>query len=649
MASTSSRPAAVSLDPDALTRYLDGTYGDIRREVREILARPEHAPVDAGISTSAYRELVLERMRSLAADGKTGIGFPASVGGMDDVGGAVAAFETLGHGDLSLMVKCGVQFGLWGGAVLHLGTEEHHRAYLPDTITGALPGCFAMTESGHGSDVQSLATTATYDPATEEFVVDTPDDDARKDYIGNAATHGRIAAVFAQLVVAGESHGVHALVVPLRDEHGATLPGVRIEDCGEKLGLNGVDNGRIWFDEVRVPRTALLNRYADVSPDGTYSSDIENANRRFFTMLGTLVQGRVCVGGAGAAAAKNALTIAVRHALRRRQFGPEGGLSEALLLDYRTHQRRLLPRLARSYALHFAQSELLDEFHRVFTDVGSDAETAERDRRRLETFAAGIKALSTWHATDTIQACREACGGFGYLAENRFAALKADTDVFTTFEGDNTVLLQLVAKSLLTDYKDQFEVLDAPGMVRFVADQTIDTIVEKSLARQLVGAIADVIPGIDDTPRDVREREYQIELMRWREEHIIGSVARRLKRGMDAGMGPFEVFGACQDHVVAAAHAHVERVVLEAFARAVEACSDTALKVTLDRLCDLYALSAIEEDRGWFLEHGRMSAQRSKRITREVNALCAELREEAGPLVDAFGIPDSVIAAPIAT
>ncbi len=649
MASTSSRPAAVSLDADALTRYLDGSYGDIRREVREILARPEHAPVEAGISTAAYRELVLERMRSLAADGKTGIGFPASVGGMDDVGGAVAAFETLGHGDLSLMVKCGVQFGLWGGAVLHLGTEEHHRAYLPDTITGALPGCFAMTESGHGSDVQSLATTATYDPDTEEFVVNTPDDDARKDYIGNAATHGRIAAVFAQLVVGGESHGVHALVVPLRDEHGATLPGIRIEDCGEKLGLNGVDNGRIWFEEVRVPRTALLNRYADVSPDGTYSSDIENANRRFFTMLGTLVQGRVCVGGAGAAAAKNALTIAVRHGLRRRQFGPEGGLSEALLLDYRTHQRRLLPRLARSYALNFAQSELLEEFHRVFTDVGSDAETAERDRRRLETFAAGVKALSTWHATDTIQTCREACGGLGYLAENRFAALKADTDVFTTFEGDNTVLLQLVAKSLLTDYKDQFEVLDAPGMVRFVADQTIDTIVEKSLARQLVGAIADVIPGIDDTPRDVREREYQIELMRWREEHIIGSVARRLKRGMDAGMGPFEVFGACQDHVVAAAHAHVERVVLEAFARAVDACSDTALKVTLDRLCDLYALSAIEADRGWFLEHGRMSAQRSKRITREVNALCAELREEAGPLVDAFGIPDAVIAAPIAT
>ena len=90
---------------------------------------------------------------------------------------------------------------------------------------------------------------------------------------------------------------MHAFVVPIRED-GEVLPGVRIEDCGRKLGLNGVDNGRIWFDGVRVPRTALLNQFADVTADGVYESPIENPNRRFFTMLGTLVQGRVCVGGA---------------------------------------------------------------------------------------------------------------------------------------------------------------------------------------------------------------------------------------------------------------------------------------------------------------------------------------------------------------
>src|SRR3954449_10081612 len=127
-------------------------------------------------------------------------------------------------------------------------------------------------------------------------------------------------------------------------------------------------------------------------------------------------------GGRGTKASKVALTIAIRYAGRRRQFGAPGSADEALLLDYRMHQRRLLPLLARTYALHFAQAELVSEFVRVFND-----ERDEHDRRALEAQAAGTKALGTWHATETIQMCREACGGAGYLAENRLATLKADT------------------------------------------------------------------------------------------------------------------------------------------------------------------------------------------------------------------------------
>jgi len=644
MASTSERLAAVSLDADGLRRFLDGRYRDVRERARELLSQPEHAPVVA-LPKEEYREVILERMRSLAANGQTGLGFPVEYGGGGDVGASIAAIETVAHSDLSLMVKVGVQFGLWGGAVLHLGTREHHEAYLPQTITAELPGCFAMTETGHGSDVQSLGTTATFDPETDEFVIHTPDASSRKDYIGNAAAHGRIAAVFAQLSVGDERPGVHAFVVPLRDEKGRPLEGITIEDCGEKLGLNGVDNGRIWFDHVRVPRSALLNRYADVSADGVYSSPIEHPGRRFFTMIGTLIQGRVCVGGAAGNAAKNALTIAVRYALQRRQFGPSEH-SEALLLDYRTHQRRLLPRLARSYALHFAQLEVLERLHTAFSSDDEDAD--ERQRRELETFAAGLKAMTTWHATATIQECRECCGGAGYLAENRFAALKADTDVFTTFEGDNTVLMQLVAKSLLTDYKDQFEHMDQTNLVRFVAGQVVDTVVEKSLARQLLGALVDVIPAVDDE-RDLRDRAFQGELLRWREEHILASVARRIKKGIDDGHDAFLVFNSCQDHVVATARAHIERLVFDAFERAVAACDDKGMKEALGRLLSLYALSAIEAERGWYLEHGRLSGQRAKRITAEVNLLCMDVREQAGALVDAFGVPDALLAAPIAT
>jgi len=628
------------LDSDLLRRFLDGEHREIRERVRELLSRPEFAP-PRDVTREQHRDLMLDRMRALAEEGGTAIGFPIEYGGMGNVGGSIAGFETLGIGDLSLLVKCGVQFGLFGGAILHLGTERHHKAYLPGVISTDLPGCFAMTETGHGSDVQRLGTTATYDENTDEFVIHTPDELSRKDYIGNAAMHGRAAAVFAQLVVKGEQHGVHCLVVPLRDEQGSTLPGIRIEDCGEKLGLEGVDNGRIWFDQVRVPRDNLLNRYADVDEHGNYTSPIENPNRRFFTMLGTLIQGRVSVGGASITASKLALTTAIRYACGRRQFGPPGSDDEALLMDYRVHQRRLMPLLAKTYALHFAQEMLVAELHRVFSNESSD-----RDRRKLEGLDAGVKAIATWHATHTIQTCREACGGAGYMTENRFADLKADTDVFTTFEGDNTVLLQLVAKGLLTDYSARFGDLSQLEMVRFVGAQVFDTVVERSLARQLVGAVLGAVQSDEEEPA-VETRDFHLQLFRGREEHVLGGVARRLKRGIDEGQDSFTVFNECQDHVLEAARAHVDRLILESFVAAVDRCDDGPLKDTLSALCDLYALSTIEAERGWYFEHSRMSARQSKAITRAVNRLCGELREQAITLVDAFAIPEELLG-PIA-
>ena len=644
-------PSFPSLDVPTLTALLDGRYADVRRLVRTNLV--EHASIldDAlTMSQTDFRERVLDVVRTMAATGQTGFGFPKEYGGGGDVGAAVAAFETLALGDLSVVVKAGVQFGLFGGAILHLGTRAHHEAYLDDLIHGRLFGCFAMTETGHGSNVQALGTTATYDPDRGEFVIDTPDDRARKDYIGNAAAHASHAVVFAQLHVGAEAHGVHALVVPIRDEEGNPMPGVRIEDCGRKIGLNGVDNGRLWFSGVRVPRTNLLDRYAGVTEDGRYFSDIENPDRRFFTMLGTLVQGRVCVGGAAINASKVALAIAIEYAEHRRQFGTPGSGTEEVLLDYGQHQRRLLPLLARTYALHFAQERVAADLHEVFSS-GDESGALELARRALEARAAGTKALGTWHASRTIQECREACGGAGYLSVNRFDALRADTDVFTTFEGDNTILLQLVAKGLLTDYKDSFEDLDQIGMMRFVAATAVETVLERTNARSILERLRDAVPMTGARPTDdapaagLRDGRYHLEMLTWREEHILSSVARRLKRGMDSGAHPASVFSRCQDHVISAAHAHVERIVLEAFLDKVEGCEPGPNRDALKLLCDLYALSCIEQDRGWFLEHGRLSNARAKAVTAEVNELNRRVRPIARRLVDAFGVPRQLLRA----
>jgi acyl-CoA oxidase len=633
-------PATEDFDSGPLERLLDGRYAELRSQFLEIMCRPEFAPVGP-LPSAEYRERVMEWAQSLVAEGLTAPGFPKEYGGRGDPGGNVAAFETIGFGDLSLLVKFGVQFGLWGGAVQQLGTQKHHERYLKRIATLELPGCFAMTEAGHGSNVQELETTATYDRDSDEFVIDTPADNAHKEYIGNAACHGRMAVVFAQLIVGGEQHGVHAFVVPIRDEDGNVCNGVRIEDSGEKMGLGGVDNGGIWFDQVRVPRDALLDRYGGVNERGEYSSPIEKPNKRFFTMVGTLVQGRVCISGASVSAAKTALTIAVRYGLRRRQFGPDEG-EEVVILDYRAHQRRLMPLLAKTYALHFAQAELLEKFDEVLRAE----EPPERGRRELETLAAGMKATASWHATETIQTCRECCGGAGYMYSNRFAPLKADTDVFTTFEGDNTVLMMLVARGRLTDYRDHFGELNPREMVTFVAEQAVETVVERLFARKIVQVIGDfVTPG--DEKEDLLDREYQVDLFRWREGHITASIAQRFRRGLNEGYDPFEVFRAVQNHAIRAAHAYMERVLLEAFVAAIERCAEGPVKEALGRLCDLYALCNIETDRGWFQEHGRLSGPRCKAITREVNRLANDVRGQAGTLVDAFGIPDAVLGAPI--
>ena len=630
---TTSLPHAV--DPTTLTEVLDGRWGHVRRDARENLHDPDLLPV-YGENVREARARVTRMAAKIAESGRVTLGFPKEYGGEGDAGGSVTAIEMLAFTDLSLMVKAGVQWGLFGGAVQALGTERHHDAYLRDIMSFALPGCFAMTETGHGSDVQQLRTTCTYDPGTRTFDLHTPHEAARKDYIGNAAVDGRMAVVFAQLVTRNQRHGVHAWLVPIRDERGDAMPGVTIGDDGPKAGLLGVDNGRLSFDHVRVPRDMLLDRYGQVAEDGTYTSSIENETRRFFTMLGTLVRGRVSVGGSASAATKLALDIAVRYGGTRRQFSAPGADREVLLNDYLVHQRKLLPALATTYAYHFAQEELVGTMH----DVQGAEDLDEDAQRELESRAAGLKAAQTWHATRTIQMAREACGGAGYLQENRLPHLKADTDVFTTFEGDNTVLLQLVAKGLLTGYRDAFGSLDGWGKVGFVADMVRETVLERTAARGLIARLVDAVPGRDDEV-PLRDRGWQLKMLEDREKHVLEGAIRRLRRGADTpGVRPFDVFNDVQDHVLRTAQVHIDRVVLEAFVAGIERTTDVGARALLERVCDLYALSTIEADRGWFLEHGRLTATRSKALTGAVNGLLKELRPHMVTLVDAFAIPE---------
>ena len=614
-------------DVSAMGRLLDGSRADLKDEVRALLKRPEFALV-LELDRPAYRQKVFEWLGIIARRGYGALAYPASTGGSNDIVAFTAVFETLAHHDLSLLVKFGVQFGLFGGSIHSLGTARHHEM-LTDIARLDVPGCFAMTELGHGSNVRDIETVARYDANTAEWVIDSPTESSTKTWIGNAALHARLASVFAQLEVNGERYGVHAFVVPIRDRNGQVLPGIEIEDNGPKMGLNGVDNGRIRFDKVRVPRENQLDRFGGVDASGQYHSEISGESKRFFTMLGTLVGGRICVAFGGLSASKNALAIATRYAAVRRQFGATGE-PEIKLIDYLTHQRRLFPRIAQSYALTFALQEAVERFAEARNDPFADHQVLEAD-------AAGLKAMATWHATETIQVCREACGGQGYAAENRFAFLKADSDVFTTFEGDNTVLMQLLTRSLLTEYKRQFQNLDfdlVMGLVGTWASRTVDRLK----------------PVFSGTPSSehLRDPRFVQEVLSTRKEDLLSTLGRRLQKRLKAGMPPTTAFIEVQDHALSVAEAHNELVVFEAFTRRLASIEAGPLKAPLERLLALYGLSKVQADKGWFLENGYFSSAKTRAILEEINNLCREIRPDAVALVDAFLIPEEVLGAPIA-
>ena len=631
------------LDVEAVSAALKGRWAEARDAARERATHPDLArPTD--MSVADHRDRVFEQMRALAEENLSFRMLPEHLGGPNDNGGNVASFSELVVTDPSLQIKAGVQWGLFTAAIIQLGDHEQHARWVPDAMSLQVPGAFAMTEIGHGSDVQSLATTATYDPATEEWVLHTPFRAAWKEYLGNAAVHAKAATVFARLITRGVDHGVHCFYVPVRDAEGELLPGVSSEDDGPKGGLNGIDNGRLAFDGVRIPRTNLLNRYGDVAPDGTYTSPIESPGRRFFTMLGTLVQGRVSLDGSAGRASQLALHIAITYATQRRQFSAADPTQEVVLLDYQSHLHRLMPKLAATYAGAFAHEQLLQAFDDVFSGRGDDPEA----REDLETMAAALKPMSTWLALDTIQEAREACGGAGYIAENQLTGLHQDLDVYATFEGDNTVLLQLVAKRLLSDYTSELKNVDRAGIGRFIAQRAGTLARRHTPWTRLAQDFSD-----RGNPRrafdSMRQADFQEEMLSSRARIKVEEVALSMRPA--AKMSPADAAAHVNKHQVEmldAARAHADLVRWRAFTAALEDFEDEGTLAVLTDVRDLFGLTVIEDDLAWFLLGGLISPQRGRQIDSDQRRLLWRLRPHALDLVAAFDIRPGHVRAPIA-
>ncbi|CAN6706673.1 unnamed protein product [Malus baccata var. baccata] len=529
-----------------------------------------------------------------------------------------AFFEAIGIFDHSLAVKLGVHFFL-GGAIQFFGTKRHHDKWLSDTENYTIKGCFAMSELGHGSNVRGIETVTTYDSSTGEFVINTPCESAQKYWIGGAANHATHTIVFSQLSISGNNQGVHALIAQIRDENGNICPGVRIADCGHKIGLNGVDNGRIWFDNIRIPRENLLNSVADVSPDGKYLSAIKDPDQRFAAFMAPLTSGRVTIAVSSIYSSQISLAIAIRYSLTRRAFSVTPNGPEVLLLDYPSHQQRLLPLLAKTYAMTFASNYLKMIY----------VKRTPESSKTIHVVSSAFKAIHTWHNMRTLQECREACGGQGIKTENRVGHFKGEFDVQSTFEGDNNVLMQQVSKALLAEY---------------IATQKRGKPF-KALGLEHMNKPCPVIPS-QLTSSTLQCSQFQMDAFCLRERDLLNrfamEVSQRQKQGESKEYSIILSYQLAGD----LGRAFADRSILQTFIDAEAALPAGSLKNVLALLRSMYALICLEEDAA-FLRYGYLSTDNVAAVRKEVSRLCGELRPHALALVSSFGIPDAFLS-PIA-
>ncbi|XP_027342004.1 acyl-coenzyme A oxidase 3, peroxisomal-like isoform X4 [Abrus precatorius] len=403
----------------------------------------------------------------------------------------------------------------------------------------------------------------------------------------------------------------------------------------------------LWFDNVRIPRENLLNSVADVSPAGEYFSAIKNADQRFAAFLAPLTSGRVSIAASTVYISKISLAIAIRYALTRRAFSflPNG--PEVLLLDYPSHQRRLLPLLAKIYAMSFAVNVLKMMY----------VKRTPQSNKTLHIVSSAYKATFTWNSARTLQVsvailvgfdsymilvsprfyvlrmskeCREACGGQGFKTENRIGHLRGEFDVQSTFEGDNNVLMQQVSKALFVEY---------------IAAQAKSKPF-KGLGLEHMNNPWPVIPS-QLTSSTIRSKEFQIDLFHLRERDLLRRFVDEVSQYQTQGESIESAFVLSYQLAEDLGRAFSERAILQNFMEAESTLPPGSLKNVLGVLRSLYALISVDEDAS-FLRYGYLSTENAYAVRKEVPKLCAELRPHALALVSSFGIPDAFLS-PIAS
>ncbi|XP_026190727.1 peroxisomal acyl-coenzyme A oxidase 1 [Cyclospora cayetanensis] len=505
--------------------------------------------------------------------------------------------------------------------------EEQAKYWVPLARDFRILGTYAQTELSHGSNVSRLETEAVFDEETDEWVLNTPSLTARKWWVGGLAKSCTHCILMARLKIKGTDYGVHPFILQVRDlHHHRTLPGVTLLHIGQKIGYQGMDNGSLHLQDVRIPRRQLLMRFCEVSKEGYYKT---TGSRKL--LYGTLTFTRKQIILSAGAHLSRSVVVAIRYTAVRRQFASstEPGASEQQILSYSTTQRAIMPLLGMAIAF-IHTGRWTDSVYQAFKEEGEKGVFDGLEEVHLITSC--LKAYMTLAVAEGIETCRRACGGHGYMQASGVSLHLVSFLPQVTYEGD-FVILSLQAGRLL---------------LKAVGNKMAGGALKEGL-QSSVRHLYDFDPTAAHDLQDVTTENlhcpyWLVKAFERRSSVMVYQTAQRFASlGGPAALSAFE---AIKVDLTKLTVSHAQLLVLRAFLSQIEALKKAGEVPVYRVLLVLFrclALAWMDEHLAEFLIGGALGLSSHEAVKEALTASCKEARKTAVVVADSFRHTDNFL------